>query len=354
MKAIIPCAGRGKRLRPLTFTNSKSLIPIANKPLVHYSIESIKRVGIEEIGIIVGDNTRDLEDVLHDGRELGVRISYIQQKEPLGIAHTIKVSREFLGNDSFVMYLGDNLLQEGLESVLQKFGERKANAMLLLSKTDKPHLYGIAVVVNDNVVRLIEKPTDAPSDLAAVGIYIFDKTIHSIVENLRPSDRGEYEITDAIQGLIDNQARVEHHIIDGWWIDAGNPDDMIEANRLVLQDIEGINEGRTDSETEIGGNVVIGKGSQIERSTIRGPVIIGENCRIQDAFVGSFTSIGSRTELIDCEVEYSVIMQDCAIHHIARRIDNSIIGRNVRITNSVRRPKSHKLVLSDNSTAELG
>lgn len=354
MKAIIPCAGRGKRLRPLTFTNSKPLIPIANRPLVHYAIESIKKVGIEEIGIIVGDNTRDLEDVLHDGREMGVRITYIHQEEPLGIAHTIKVSRDFLGEDPFIMFLGDNLLQEGLDPVVRQFVERKANAVLLLSKTDKPHLYGVAVVVDNNVVRLIEKPNDAPSYLATVGVYIFDKTIHSVIENLKPSARGEYEITDAIQGLVDKKARVEHHVIDGWWIDAGNPDDMIEANRLVLQSIKSINEGRTDAESEIGGNVVIGKGSKIERSTIRGPVIIGENCIIQDSFVGSFTSIGNRTELIDCEVEYSVIMQDCAIHHISRRIDTSIIGRNVRITNSVRRPKSHKLILSDNSMAELG
>lgn len=354
MKAIIPCAGRGKRLRPLTFTNSKPLIPIANKPLVQYAIEAIKKVGITEIGIVVGENTRDMEDVLGSGADLGVQITYIPQDNPLGIAHTIMVSREFLGDSPFIMYLGDNLLQESLEPAVRRFREQNSNAVLFLCPTDKPQLYGIAVVENERIVRLVEKPKNPPSNLACIGIYVFDSTIHSSIQKMKPSPRGEYEITDAIQGILDNGGRVDHHILSGWWIDAGNPDDMIEANRLVLQGLsEPAIHGFVDEASDVRGNVIIGKGSRIEGSTIRGPVIIGENCVIHAAFVGSFTSIGNRTEIVNSEVEYSVIMQDCEIRNVQQRIDNSILGRNVRIIHSQRRPRSHKLILSDNSAGEI-
>ncbi len=354
MKALIPCAGRGKRLRPLTFTNSKPLIPIANKPLVQYAIDAIKKVGVTDIGIVVGDNTRDMEEVLKDGSQFGVKLTYIPQEQPLGIAHTIMVSKEFLGGDPFIMYLGDNLLQDGLQSAVERFQKNQLHALLFLRHTDKPQLYGIAVVEDDRVVRLVEKPKVPPSNLACIGIYIFSPVIHEIVHKMKPSARGEYEITDAIQGIIDTGGRVEHHTLQGWWIDAGNPEDMIEANRLVLQNLETNIEGYTDEKSDIRGSVRIGKGTRVESSTIRGPVIIGENCTIRDAFVGSFTSIGSNSELISCEVEYSVIMQDCEISHIEKRIDNSILGRNVTITSSSRRPRSHKLLLSDDSEAELG
>ncbi len=353
MKAIIPCAGRGKRLRPLTFTNSKPLIPIANKPLVQYAIEKIKQVGINEIGIVVNENTRDMQRELKDGSSMGVNLTYIPQEEPLGIAHTIKVSREFLGDDPFIMYLGDNLLCDGLENALERFKKNKSNALLFLCKTNKPQLYGIAVIEDNQVVRLMEKPKDPPSNLAAIGIYMMDASIHSIIDKQKPSDRGELEITDALQGLIDSNARVDYHVVEGWWIDAGNPDDMIEANRLVLQDLEADIKGSIDEESEIRGEVVIGNGSKIERSTIRGPVMIGEGCTIRDSFVGSFTSIGDRSTLEDCEVEYSVIMENCEIFNTDERIDNSILGRNVRIARTTRRPKSYKLVLSDDSAAEL-
>jgi len=353
MKAIIPCAGRGKRLRPLTFTNSKPLIPIANKPLVQYAIEKIKKVGIVEIGIVVSDNTKDMQQVLHDGKEFGVKISYIQQDEPLGIAHTIKVSQDFLGDSPFVMYLGDNLLQEGLEEGVRRFNENKTNAVLYLCKTEKPQLYGIAVVRDDRVIRLIEKPKDPPSDLAAIGIYILDASIHEVIDKQRPSSRGELEITDALQGIIDNGARVEYCVLTGWWIDAGNPDDMIEANRLVLQDLKTDNQGSIDPDSDIRGEVSIGKGTRIEKSTLRGPVMIGKNCIIRDSFIGSFTAIGNGSVLENCEIEYSVVMENCGICNVERRIDNSIFGRNVRISKSERKPKSYKLILSDDSAAEL-
>ncbi|RJP19243.1 MAG: glucose-1-phosphate thymidylyltransferase [Candidatus Omnitrophota bacterium] len=353
MKAIIPCAGRGERLRPLTFTNAKPLIPIANKPLVLYAIEAIRKVGIEEIGLVVGENAKDLESMLGDGEKFGVRLAYIKQDEPKGIAHTIAVSKHFLQDSPFLMYLGDNLLQHGLDPLLHQFQDQKADAVLLLKKTEKPHLFGIAIIRDDRVIRLIEKPKQPPSDLACIGVYAFNARIHPIIDRLQPSGRGELEITDAIQGLIDSGARVEHHIVEGWWIDAGNPDDMIEANRLVLQDLETDIHADIDTESDIRGNVVIGKNTRIERSTIRGPVIIGDHCLIQDTFVGSFTSIGAGTVLENCEVEYSVIMENCEIRNVEVRIDNSILGRNVYVNRTNRRPKSYKLVLSDDSIAEL-
>ncbi|MDP8243736.1 MAG: glucose-1-phosphate thymidylyltransferase [Candidatus Hinthialibacter antarcticus] len=354
LKAIIPCAGRGKRLRPLTFTNSKPLIPIANKPLVLYAIEKLKRVGVEEIGIVVSDNTHDMADVIGDGSAFDVKISYIQQDKPLGIAHTIMVSQEFLGDSPFIMYLGDNLLQEGLEGAVSKFEQCKDGAVICLREVDKPELFGIALMENDRVVKLVEKPKDPPTNLAAIGIYVFSPNIHKITKNLKPSARGEYEITDAIQGLIDGDYPVGHQVLAGWWIDAGNPDDMIEANRLVLSDIEQpCNKGTVDDGSDVRGDVVIGEGSKIERSTIRGPVVIGKNCFIRDAFVGSFTSIGDGSRLLDCEVEYSVIMEHCHISNVDERIDHSILGRNVTISCSERRPRSYKLVLSDESEAIL-
>lgn len=353
MKAIIPCAGRGKRLHPLTFTNAKPVIPIANKPLVLYAIEAIKHVGITEIGLVVGDNGNDLKSVLGDGSAYGVKLEYIYQENPLGIAHTIKVSQDFLGDDSFLMYLGDNLLQDTLEGPVKRFKENKCNGVIVLSETEKPELFGIAIIENDRVVKLIEKPKNSPSNLAAIGIYVFDASIHDIIKNQKPSGRGELEITDAIQGMIDGDGRVEHHTISGWWIDAGNPDDMIETNRLVLQDLERNIEGEVDEESDVRGNVIIGKGSKIIKSTIRGPVIIGENCTIAHSFVGSFTSIGSDSNLDDCEVEYSVIMEECEIKNIVGRIDHSILGRKVIVQSTERRPHSFKLVLSDESTADL-
>ena len=354
LKAIIPCAGRGKRLRPLTFTNSKPLIPIANKPLVLYAIEKLKRVGVEEIGIVVSDNTRDMADVIGDGSAFGVKISYIQQGKPLGIAHTIMVSQEFLGDAPFIMYLGDNLLQEGLESAVAQFEQCTEGAVICLREVDKPELFGIALMENGRVVKLVEKPKDPPTNLAAIGIYVFSPNVHKVIKDLKPSARGEYEITDAIQGLIDGGYPVGHQVLAGWWIDAGNPDDMIEANRLVLSDIEQpCNNGTVDDGSDVRGDVVIGEGSKIERSTIRGPVVIGKNCFIRDSFVGSFTSIGDGSRLLDCEVEYSVIMEHCHISNVDERIDHSILGRNVTISCSERRPRSYKLVLSDESEAIL-
>ncbi len=353
MKALIPCAGKGTRLRPLTFTNAKPIIPIANKPLVVYAIDALKEVGITDIGIVVGEYTKDIKKILGDGSRYGVKITYIMQDDPKGISHTIMISKDFLGDSPFVMYLGDNLLQFGIKPAVEKFRNNTSNAVLVLKETDKPELYGIAVVENNQVVRLIEKPKDSPSNLAAIGVYVFDKSIHPIIDNLKPSGRGELEITDAIQGLIESHAKVEHCVLDGWWMDAGNPDDMLEANRLVLHDLRSDIRGKVDESSNLIGEVVIGEGSTIEHSYIRGPIIIGKNCHIKDAYIGSYTSIGDHSSLERCEVEYSVIMENCEVCNIEVRIDGSILGKNVTVTYSDYRPKSYKLILSDNSYSEL-
>lgn len=353
MKAIIPCAGRGSRLRPLTFTNSKPLIPIANKPLVRYAIEHLQAVGVDEVGIVVSDNTADMKDVLGDGSDWGVRISYIMQDKPLGIAHTIMVSQDFLGDEPFVMYLGDNLLQEGLVPAVEKFKQTSSSALICLREVEKPELFGIAMMENGKVVRLLEKPENPPTNLAAIGIYVFTPDIHEILETLKPSARGEYEITDAIQGLIDTGKPVEHHVVEGWWIDAGNPDDMIEANRLVLSGVESKLDGEVLEGSDVRGDVQLGKGSRVVRSKIRGPVVIGDDVVIEDAFVGSFTSIGDGSALRDCEIEYSVVMNNVQISNVDVRIDHSILGEDVTIEGNRSRPRAYKLVLSDTSSAVL-
>jgi glucose-1-phosphate thymidylyltransferase len=353
MKAIIPCAGRGTRLRPLTFANAKPVIPIANKPLVVYAIEAIKETGVTEFGIVVGDNLSDIKKVLGDGSQLGISVTYIYQEDPKGVAHTIQVSKEFLQDDDFVMYLGDNLFQHGIAPAVETFRQSQSNAVLVLKETDKPEAFGIAVVKDNNVVQLLEKPKHPPTNLAAVGVYVFDKSIHPIVDQLKPSARGELEITDAIQGLIDNGSKVEHCVLDGWWMDAGNPDDLLETNRLVLNDIKTQINGTIDEKSELIGEVIIGKGSVIENSAIRGPVIIGENCRIQNSYVGHYTSVASSCELLNCEVEYSIIMNDSEIKDIEVRLDKSILGNHVTVSTADMRPKSYQLILSDNSVAQL-
>ncbi|MGI6455350.1 MAG: glucose-1-phosphate thymidylyltransferase [bacterium] len=354
MKAIIPCAGRGTRLRPITFTSAKPVVPIGNKPLVLYAVEKLKKIGITEIGIVISPETQDLKEVLKDGSQYGVHITYILQEVPKGISHTILVSREFLKDDSFVMYLGDNILQEGLEEAARKFHENQLNGLFFVSLTDKPHLYGVVIIENGKVKRIIEKPREPISNLAVIGIYFFDQTIHPIVENLKPSPRGELEITDALQGLIDTGANVEPHKIGGWWMDAGNPDDMLEANRLVLEHLlEAKQEGEVDEKTLMHGTVSIGKGTKIINSNIRGPVIIGENCEIRNAFIGSHTSIGDNCILEDCEVDFSVLMSDCVVRDVSDRIGNSIFGSKVTVTSYRDRPKCYKLILADESAVDL-
>ncbi len=354
MKAIVLCAGLGTRLRPLTYSVAKHLIPVANKPVLAYGLESIVSAGIREIGIIVNDDTRDaIEAFVGNGEAFGATVVYIEQRNPLGLAHAAKCAREFIGDSPFLMYLGDNLILEGLHGIVDVFRTEKPNAVVMLATVDDPSRYGIAQLENGRIVRVVEKPKIPPSNLAIVGGYLFDHTVFDAIDRLEPSGRGEYEITDAIQGLIDKGLVVRPYVVKGWWKDTGKPEDILEANRIILEGIEADIQGTLDGNSSVSGRVIVGKGTQILGSKIRGPVVIGEGALVENAFIGPFTSIGSRVQIRGSEVEHSVIMEDCVITDIDGRIDGSLLGKNVQITRSLGRPKVFRFNLGDDSRAEL-
>ncbi len=353
MKGLILAGGFGTRLRPLTYTGAKQLIPVANKPIIFYGIEALIEAGIKEIGIVVGETAKEVQSAVGNGKNFGIKIEYIPQEAPLGLAHAIKVSRDFLGDGPFVMYLGDNILKEGVKDFVVKFEAVNPNALILLTKVNNPQDFGVAVVDEaGRVKRLIEKPKQPPSNLALVGVYLFDKEIFRAIEFIKPSWRNELEITDAIQWLLDNNYQVESHLVKGWWKDTGKPEDIIEANLLVLEDIEPSIEGRV-VDTTISGRVKIGEDTKIEKSTIRGPVVIGKNSRIIESFVGPFSSIGDNVLIQNAEIECSVVMEGTQIKNLNKRIDRSIIGKNVVITQTDTSPRAHRFFLGDQSFVEL-
>lgn len=367
MKALVLCGGVGSRLRPLTHTSAKQLVPVANKPILFYGLESIAAAGITEVGIIVGETRDELMRVVGDGSHLGIHVTWIPQDEPLGLAHTVLIARDFLGDDDFVMYLGDNLLEEGVARFAEAFeadrsaaasprlGEESAApaALILLHKVEDPTQFGVAELDADgHVVRLVEKPVDPPSDLALVGVYLFDKTIHEAVRSIRPSARGELEITDAIQWLLDNGHRVTARVHDGWWLDTGKKDPLLEANRLLLERLERRIEGDVDDACTIEGRVVIEAGATVRRSTIRGPVTIAAGTTVEDSFIGPFTAIGPSCQVTDTEIDHSVVMEHSRILH-AGRIADSLIGREVEITRTPGRRRATQLMLGDHSQVDL-
>jgi len=353
MKGLILSGGFGTRLRPLTYTGAKQLIPIANKPIIFYGIEALTKVGIHKIGIVVGDTRQEVQDTVGAGERWKAEIAYLPQEAPLGLAHAIKISREFIGDEPFVMYLGDNILKDNLSHLVKQFQETKPNALILLTEVDNPQEFGVAVVDGKgNVKKLIEKPKEPPSNLALVGIYLFDKEIFKAIENIRPSWRNELEITDAIQWLLDNGYRVESQTVKGWWKDTGKPEDIIEANLLILEDIETDNQGKV-VDSNINGRVKIEKGALVEKSIIRGPAIIGENARIIRSYIGPFSSIGNGVRIENSEVECSVIMDGAIIQNLEKRIDRSILGKNVVINQIDESPRTHKFILGDQSYVEI-
>ena len=355
MKAIILCAGKGTRLRPLTYTSAKHLIPVANKPALEYGIEKIKASGIIEIGIIIGEETgEDIKREIGDGRKWGVHISYILQEEPLGLAHAVKVAHDFLKNEPFLMFLGDNLMKNDISSFREKFEKGKKQAFVLLTHVDNPQQFGIVVLKDKKIVRMVEKPKEPPTDLALIGVYFFDNTIHEAIKHIRPSHRGELEITDAIQWLIDNQHEVEAEIIDGWWKDTGKPGDIIEANRLLLEDISrDIGSANIDEKSKVFGRVKLATGVEIINSKILGPVIIGENARIVNSYVGPFTSLSDGVEVNNAEVEYSVIMSNTRIANVRQRMQNCLIGKDVNIYRTGDMPRVYEFILADDSSVRL-
>ncbi|MBI4847325.1 MAG: glucose-1-phosphate thymidylyltransferase [Nitrospirae bacterium] len=355
MKAIILSGGKGTRLRPLTYSGAKQLVPVANKPILFYCIENIARVGIKDIGIIISPETgQEIKDTVGDGSRWGVSIQYIMQDVPGGLAHAIKTARAFLADLSFVMYLGDNLIGSGIDKFVNEFNKNKPEALILLKEVDNPSQFGVADISKEGkVLQLIEKPETPPSNLALVGIYIFSPRIHDAIDIIKPSKRGELEITDAIQELINMGCNVESFVLDMWWLDTGKKDDMLTANATVLDEwLKGNINGNVDNTSRLLGRVAIGKGSIIRDSTIRGPVVIGENTMIESSFIGPHTSIGDNVRIIKSSVEHSVIMNESELRNI-ERLEESLIGRRVKIVENRATYKALRLMLGDDSVVEV-
>ncbi len=357
MKALILSGGRGTRLRPLTHTGAKQLVPVANKPILWYGIESIVAAGIVDIGIIISPETGgEIREKTGNGERFGANITYILQSEPAGLAHAVKVAQPFLADSPFVMYLGDNLIQDELSGFVNQFKNSDANSLILLREVEDPRAFGVAkVTASGEVEALVEKPKNPPSNLALVGVYLFSPEIHGAISNIQPSPRGELEITDAIQNLIDTQKGVISERLSGWWLDTGKKDDLLEANRIILDTYlqGGLLDGEIDEQSKIAGRVSIGKGSKIGNCMIRGPVMIGENCHIENSFIGPHSSIADNVTLIDADISHSVILEGTKIEAVDQRIVDSLIGQRVHLTNSEQRPKALKLMLGDDSQIQL-
>lgn len=351
MKGLILSGGKGTRMRPLTFTSAKQLIPVANKPVLFYGIEAMVNAGITEIAIIVSPETGgEIRQAVGDGSQFGAKISYIDQDVPRGLAHAVMIAEPVIKDCPFVMYLGDNLLQHGITPLVEEFRSLDCNSEILLTRVANPSQFGVAELdASGRVVQLTEKPAEPKSDLALVGVYMFDHTIFDAVKAIKPSKRNELEITDAIQWLIEAGLTVHPHIVKGWWKDTGKIEDMLEANRTVLDTFDMDLRGTVDARSSVEGKVVIEEGVQIIDSVIRGPVVIGAGSRIEHAFVGPYTSIGKSCVIEYCEIENSIILESSTIAHVNGRIEASLIGKNVKIAKTHRKPVAYRFMLGDNS-----
>jgi len=358
VKALILAGGAGTRLRPITHTRAKQLVPVANTPILFYGIRSMVEAGIVDIGVIIGDTGPEVREALGDGAAFGARITYIPQDAPLGLAHCVLIAGAFLGGDDFVMYLGDNLLEQDLGAFVAAFESSRAGAeppvaQILLKQVPDPHRFGVATLdAQGHVLHLVEKPADPPSDLALVGVYLFDPTIHKAVAAIEPSARGELEITDAIQWLIDQGHRVRTELLSGWWIDTGKLTPLLEANRLLLEKLEPRIDGTVDAASTVEGRVVIDEGAEIVNSTLRGPVAIGRGTRIVDSFVGPFSAIGNGCEVVNSEIEHSVVMDDSKVIDIPR-LEDSLIGREAVINRTQSRPRALRLMVGDHCQIDI-
>ena len=354
MKGLILSGGKGTRLYPITFTRAKQLVPVANKPVIFRVIESIKAAGINEIGIVIGDTGDEIRQAVGSGGRWDVDITYIEQEAPLGLAHAVKISQGFIGDDRFVMFLGDNVIEGGISSLIEQFAGSEWNSQVVLTEVDEPQRFGVAELDgNRRIVRLVEKPRTPTSNLALVGVYMFDHNIFPAVNSIQPSWRGELEITDAIQWLVDHDFQVHPYIHRGWWIDTGKHVDMLEANNRVLAELTHEVAGYVDRDSQIDHLVTVERGAEIINSVVRGPAIIGEDCRIVNSYVGPFTSIYNDTVIEDSEIEHSIVLDHSIIRSVPSRIEDSIIGRDVTISYSPIKPKAYKMTLGDHSKVGL-
>ncbi|MBE3034318.1 MAG: glucose-1-phosphate thymidylyltransferase [Actinobacteria bacterium] len=348
MKGLVLSGGAGTRLRPITHTSAKQLVPVANKPVLFYGLEAMRAAGIDDVGIVVGETRAEIEAAVGDGSRFGLRVTYLPQEAPLGLAHAVLIAEEFLGDSPFVMYLGDNLLKEGIAPFVRDFERSAPDALILLQRVKDPSEYGIAELQDGRVVQLVEKPSEPRSDLALVGVYLFTPAVFESVKAITPSARGELEITDAIQHMIDRGLRVEPHTVTGWWKDTGKLEDMLEANRLILSTIESDLCGEVVDST-LEGPVQIGEGSLIERCTIRGPVVIGAGCRLSDTFVGPYTAISDGVVVEQAEIEHSIILENSRICRLGARLADSLIGRDCVIAHSEALPVAYRFMVGDSS-----
>ncbi len=348
LKGLILSGGAGTRLRPITHTSAKQLVPVANKPVLFYGIEALVEAGVKEIGIIIAPETgEEIREAAGDGSQFGAEITYIVQDEPAGLAHAVLTAEEFIAGSPFVMYLGDNLLADGLRGLVATFRESEPDALILLTPVSDPSSYGVAELDGDRVVRLVEKPKDPPSNLALVGVYLFQPAIFDAARALEPSWRGELEITEAIQSLIEDGHKVQSEVVSGWWKDTGQLADMLEANRLVLEEIEPRIDGEVDEASRVEGRVVIEAGAKLSASVVRGPAVIGAGARIEDAYVGPYTSIGENVRICRSEIEHSIVLSGSVVEDLGTRMEASLLGREVKLTRSDGMPKTLRMLVGD-------
>jgi glucose-1-phosphate thymidylyltransferase len=353
MKALVLAGGAGTRLRPITHTSAKQLLPVANKPVLFYGLEAIRDACIRDVGIVVGETASAIQEAVGDGSAFGLDVTYISQEAPLGLAHAVLVAREFLGDDDFVMYLGDNFIVGGITTLVDEFRSRAPAAQIMLTRVSNPREFGVAELdASGRVIGLEEKPAQPKSELALVGVYMFSPAVHEAVQHLKPSWRGELEITEAIQWLIDSGRDVRSVVISGYWKDTGNVTDMLEVNRMVLESVEPSQRGTVDDASELIGRIVIEDGVRVTGSRIVGPVIIGAGTQVTDCYVGPFTSIAQGCVIVDSEIEYSIVLRGASINGV-RRIEASLIGHDVEVTRAPKVPKAHRLVLGDHSRVQI-
>lgn len=353
LKGLILSGGKGTRLRPITHTSAKQLVPVANKPVLFYGIEAMAEAGIRQVGIIIAPETgAEIRAAVGDGSAFGVEVTYVEQDEPLGLAHAVLTAEPFLGDSAFVMYLGDNLLQGGIAELVEGFRTSDPEALILLTPVADPENYGVAELSDGAVVRLVEKPPEPRTDLALVGVYMFKASVHDAARAIEPSARGELEITDTLQYLVDTGARVEPHVVRGWWKDTGRLDDILEANRLILENLEPRVEGELE-DAQIYGRVVLEAGARLTRSTVRGPAVIGAGAELRDCYIGPYTAIGEGCVVRDAEIEHSILLAGSSVRGLAGRMESSLLGRNVRIgRDPTRQPRAYRFMVGDNS--EIG